>query len=172
MGALPARIWRRRPTKCSPVPPVQLTTNENAGKAFFDAKWGWSTLRTSVRYSERRLDGTYINATDANATFRTIDLQNRNSTVVKSSWDINVTNTVTITPNGGYRLDDYPANGRTTNGISRNESWNAGADIAWAITPMAALYVSYMHEDGNRDVCTRALVGHQSLRGLPITRAT
>ena len=28
-----------------------VTTNENAGKAFFDAKWGWSTLRTSVRFS-------------------------------------------------------------------------------------------------------------------------
>jgi len=128
-----------------------LTTNENAGKAFFDAKWGWSTLRTSVRFSERRLDGNYINATDSSASFRTIDLQNRNSTIVKSSWDINVTNTVTFTPNGGYRLDVYPADGTLTNGISRNETWNAGADISWAITPMAALYVSYMHEDGDRD---------------------
>ena len=120
------------------------TTNENAGKAFFDAKWGWSTLRTSVRFSERRLDGNYINATDANASFRTIDLQDRNSTIVKSSWDINVTNTVTFTPTGGYRLDDYPADGITTNGITRYESWNAGADVSWVITPMATVYVSYI----------------------------
>ena len=84
----------------------------------------------------------------SNASFRTIDLQDRNSTVVKSSWVINVTNTVTVTPTGGYRLDDYPANGVTTIGINRYESWNAGADIAWSISPMAALYVSYMHEDG------------------------
>jgi MtrB/PioB family decaheme-associated outer membrane protein len=143
-----------------------LATNENAVKAFFDAKWGWSTLRTSVRFSERRLDGNYINATDANAAFRTLDLQDRNSTVVKSSWDINVTNTVTVTPNGGYRLDDFPANGVTTDGITRYESWNAGADIAWVVTPMASLYVSYMHEDGIRQVWTSPIGANN-----PIARA-
>jgi MtrB/PioB family decaheme-associated outer membrane protein len=129
-------------------------TKENAGRAFFDAKWGWSTLRTSVRYSQRRLDGPYVNVTDANASFRTIDLQDRNSTIVKSSWDINVTNTVTFTPTGGYRRDDYPADGLITNGISLNESWNAGGDIAWTPSPMLSLYVSYTHEDGIRDVYT------------------
>jgi MtrB/PioB family decaheme-associated outer membrane protein len=133
-------------------------TNENAGKAFFDAKWGWSTLRTSVRYGERRLDGDYINPRDMNNdAFRTHDLQNRNSTVVKSSWAINVTNTITFTPTGGYRLDDYPADGVTTIGISSYESWNAGGDIAWAITPMLALYASYTHEDGARETFQRTL---------------
>jgi MtrB/PioB family decaheme-associated outer membrane protein len=137
----------------NPQPFTYEVTKENAGRAFFDAKWGWSTLRTSVRYSQRRLDSTYVNITDSNVTFRTIDLQDRNSTVIKSSWDITVTNAVTITPNGGYRLDNYPANGLAggTSGVSRNEVWNAGADIGWTITPMAALYVSYTHEDGNRN---------------------
>ena len=130
----------------------EAVTNENAVKAYFDAKWGWSTLRTSVRYGERRFDGDYINpnAGMRNA-MRTVDLQDRDSTVVKSSWVIDVTNTVTVTPTGGYRLDDYPANGVTTLGLSRYESWNAGADIAWSISPMLALYASYMHEDGSRD---------------------
>lgn len=132
--------------------PFTAVTNENAGRAFFDAKWGWSTLRTSVRYGERRFQGAYINASDAANSFRTIDLQNKNSTIVKSSWAINVTDTVTFTPVGGYRLDDYPADGRAINGISKFESWNAGGDISWAITPMAALYVSYLHEDGIRNV--------------------
>jgi len=134
-------------------------TNEHAGKAFFDAKWGWSTLRTSVRFSERRLDGNYINPSDASASFRNIDLQNRDSTIAKSSWDINVTNTVTFTPNGGYRLDDYPADGITTNGITRYESWNAGADVSWVITPLATVYVSYSHEDGIREVFTSPVSG-------------
>jgi len=131
-----------------------VTTNEHAGKAFFDAKWGWSTLRTSVRFSERRLGDNYINATDAAASFRTIDLQNRDSTIAKSSWDIIVTDTVTFTPTGGYRLDDYPADGITTNGISRYQSWNAGADVSWVISPLATIYVSFSHEDGIRDVFT------------------
>ena len=129
----------------------ETVTNENAVKGFFDAKWGWSTLRTSVRYGERRFDGDYINATASHNNMRTVDLQDRNSTVVKSSWDINVTDTVSFTPTGGYRLDDYPADGINTVGISRYQSWNAGADISWRINPSLAVYVSYMHENGARD---------------------
>jgi MtrB/PioB family decaheme-associated outer membrane protein len=132
--------------------PVSMTTNENAGKAFFDAKWGWSTLRTSVRFSERRLSGPYFDVSDSNVFFRTFDLQNRDSTIVKSQWDINVTDTVTITPTGGYRLDNYPADGRTTDGITKYESWNAGGDVSWVINSVATLYVSYIHENGSRDV--------------------
>lgn len=131
------------------------TTNENAVKGFFDANWGWSTLRTSVRYGQRRLDGDYIKVTNNDLAFRSVDLQNRDSTVVKSSWAINVTDTITVTPSGGYLLYDYPADGVTTIGISRYESWNAGGDIAWTITPMVALYASYMHEDGIRDTFQR-----------------
>jgi MtrB/PioB family decaheme-associated outer membrane protein len=139
---------------------LTAVTNENSVKAFADAKlWGWSTLRTSLRYGERRFDGNYLNnIPGANADgFRTVDLQDRNSTIVKTSWDINVTSMITFTPNGGYRLDDYPANGVTSYGITRNESWNAGGDISWVINPAAALYVSYMHEDGTRELYQRNL---------------
>jgi hypothetical protein len=126
---------------------------------FFDAKWGWSTLRTSVRFSERRLDGDYLSVSDASRSFQNLDLENRDQTIVKSSWDINVTNTVTVTPNGGYRLDNYTADGVTQNGISKYESWNAGADISWVIAPTATLYVSYIHENGSRDVFTDPVSG-------------
>jgi len=135
-------------------------TNENAVKGFFDAKWGWSTLRTSVRYSERRLDGNYPTGTaDAANSFQVLDLQNRDQTIVKSMWDINVTNTVTVTPNGGYRLDNYTADGVSQNGISQYQSWNVGGDVSWAITPLATVYVSYTHEDGERDVYTNPVSG-------------
>lgn len=128
-------------------------TNENAVRGFTDVKlWGWSTWRTSVRYGERRLEGDYINPLNNNNDFRMVNIQDRNSLIAKSSWDIAVTQTITFTPTGGYRLDDYPANGVTTTGITKYESWSAGSDIAWAITPMAALYVSYTHEDGIRQV--------------------
>ncbi len=143
---------------------LTAVTNENSVKAFADAKlWGWSTLRTSLRYGERRFDGNYINNIPGANTgaagngFRTMDLQDRNSTIAKASWDINVTSMITVTPNGGYRLDDYPANGVTTLGLTKYESWNAGGDISWVINPAAALYVSYMHEDGTRDLYQRNL---------------
>jgi MtrB/PioB family decaheme-associated outer membrane protein len=135
-----------------------MVTNENAVKVYGDAKWGWSTLRASLRYGERRLDGDYINPLDMNdPAYRIFYVQNVNSTVFKSSWAVNVTDTVTITPSGGYLLNDYPANGVTTIGISSYESWNAGADITWAITPMAALYASYMYEDGARETFQRTI---------------
>ncbi len=149
---------------------LTATTNENAVKGFADAKlWGWSTLRTSIRYSERRLQDDYINnvllpelpATPASAVnnnaFRAVDLQNRNSTVIKSNWDINVTDTVTVTPNGGYQLDDYPADGVTTIGITKHEGWTAGVDLSWVVNPLAILYVSYMHDDGTRQLFQRVV---------------
>ena len=127
-------------------------TNENAVKGFADAKWGWSTLRASVRYGVRRFDGDYIRIANNNNAFRTVDLQDRNSTVVNASWAIDVVPTVTITPVGGFRNDDYPSDGVTTFGITKYSSWNAGGDVAWYMNPMARFYVSYIHENGHREV--------------------
>lgn len=134
-----------------------MATNENAVKVFADADWGWSMLRTSLRYGERRLDGDYINPLSQNNAFRMVDVQNRDSTIAKASWAINVTNSVTVTPVGGYRYDDYQADGRSTFGINEYKSWNAGADIAWTISPLASLYVSYIHDNGHRSVYQNTL---------------
>ena len=151
--------WRHEYADATDVVTLQTgdfsaVTNENAVRAFADAKlWGWSTWRTSVRFGERRLDGDYINPLSSNSNaFRMVNVQNRDSTIVKSSWAIDVTQAITFTPTGGYQLDDYPADGRITSGITKHESWNAGADVAWVINPMAALYVSYVHDDGIRQV--------------------
>ena len=72
-------------------------TNESAVKAFADVRlWGWSTLRTSVRFGERRLDGDYINPLTNSNAFRMVNIQNRDSTIVKSSWAIDVTRSITF----------------------------------------------------------------------------
>ena len=68
-------------------------TNENTGKVFADAKWGWSTLRTSLQYGERRYDEYQTppiagGVTDA---FRMKDLANRDRTKGQVSWAIDVT---------------------------------------------------------------------------------
>ena len=157
--------WERRSRELNAVNVVtlatgdfDLVTNENAAKVFADANVGSSsTLRTSLRYGERRFDGDYIRIANNNNAFRTVDAQDRKSTIAKASWAIDVTNTVTITPNAGYRYDDYPADGRTTIGINEYKSWNAGGDIAWTVSPLASLYLSYIHDDAHRNVFQRTL---------------
>jgi MtrB/PioB family decaheme-associated outer membrane protein len=128
-------------------------TNENAVKAFLDSTWGFSTFRASIRYGERRLDGNYINAlTSNNNAFREVDIQDRDSTIGKASWSIVVAPMITVTPVGGFRVDEYPSNGINTFGINKYTSWNAGGDIAWVASPRARLYASYIHETGHREV--------------------
>ena len=134
-----------------------LVTNENAVKVFADTKWGWSTLRASLRYAERKFDGDYIRIANNNLAFRTVDTQDRKSTIAKASWAIDVTDSVTVTPVGGYRFDDYPTNGVTTIGINDYRSWNAGGDIAWTISPLASLYVSYIYDNAHRNVYQRTV---------------
>jgi MtrB/PioB family decaheme-associated outer membrane protein len=129
-------------------------TNENAVKAFADLSWGFSTLRASLRYGERRFDGDYIRIANNNNAFRTVDYQDRNSTVGKFSWAVVVIPTITVTPVGGFQHDDYPADGVSTFGITSHDSWNVGGDVAWAVTRMASLYVSYMREDGKSQTYT------------------
>ncbi len=156
--------WERKLRETSGVDTVTLATgvfdvvtHENAVKAFGDAKWNWSTVRTSLRYSERRFDGDYIRIANNNNAFRTVDVQDRDSIQGQASWAIEVMPTVTITPVGGFRVDDYKTNGVTNFGINTYETWNAGGDIAWTMNPMASFYVSYMHDDSHRNVYQRTV---------------
>jgi MtrB/PioB family decaheme-associated outer membrane protein len=130
-----------------------VVTNENAAKIFADTNWGWSALRASLRYGERRLGSDYANPLPSNSNaFRMVDVQNRNSTIAKASWAFNMTETVTITPVGGYQFDDYQTDGTTQFGIKEYKSWNAGGDVAWNLNRMASVYVSYIHDNGHRQV--------------------
>jgi MtrB/PioB family decaheme-associated outer membrane protein len=140
-----------------------VVTNEHSIKGFADANlWSWSTLRTSLRYADRRLGNDYVNPLSANPpstlgqtnnpAFRFVDFQNRDSTEAKALWVIDVSSAVTITPTAGYRFDHYASDGVSTFGIRRYEAWNAGGDLSWIINPMATVYLSYIHEDGMRDV--------------------
>lgn len=129
-------------------------TNEHIVKAFADANWGWSTLRTSVQYAERRFEDPYVNRTaNNNNAFRVQEYANRNRTRGMASWAIQVTRNLEFTPNGGFRYDDYGTNpflGVSAGeiGLVSDHSWNAGAEVAWNANRSVTFYVSYNHEDG------------------------
>jgi MtrB/PioB family decaheme-associated outer membrane protein len=136
-------------------------TNEHTVKAFADAKpWNWSTLRASIQYGERRYVGDYttdlaLNTANNVAPFRIKNLSNRDRTKGQISWAIDALPNITVTPLAGFRTDDYRNNILTEFGLFEDRSWHAGGDIAWNLSQSAHLYVSFIHENGYRQVYTR-----------------
>jgi MtrB/PioB family decaheme-associated outer membrane protein len=133
-------------------------TNENTGKAFADAKWGWSILRASLQFGERRYDQYTALADDSNnAAYRMRDLANRDRTKAMVSWAVDVTHELTVTPNAGYLNDDYQTNivfvapaGEA--GVKKVRSWNAGVDASLNLSRSVALFASYNYENGYRQI--------------------
>lgn len=139
------------------------TTNENGGKIFGDAKLGgFSTLRASLLYAQRRYDN-YVNFDGANIDqYRMNDLANRDRTKGMISWAVDVTHEVTITPNGGFTYDDYKTDIEFFTpgeiGLKKAKSWNAGIDGTFNVAPGVALFASYNFEDGYRQVYENAAI--------------
>ncbi len=140
-----------------------LITNESTGKIFADADWGWSVLRTSLQYGERRYDN-YTEPSFAggvNDTARMRDLANRDRFKAQGSWAVDVTRMLTVTPNGGYLLDDYRTNFNFSTptasevGMRKAESWNAGVDVTLHVNHSVAVFASYNYEYGYRDAYLR-----------------
>jgi MtrB/PioB family decaheme-associated outer membrane protein len=129
-------------------------TNENIAKGFADAKWGWSTLRTSLQYGWRRFEVPYVGNTannPASGAFKVLEYADRDRFQGMASWAIQVTQMLEVTPNGGFRNDDYltdPFRGGGIGdiGVTHNNSWNAGVDVAVNVNSTWALYFSYNHE--------------------------
>ena len=135
-----------------------LVTNENTGKIFADANWGWSMLRASLQYGARRYDNYELcefcagGVTDAQ---RMRDLANRNRTQFKGSWAIDVTRMLTVTPNGGFLYDDYRTDIPIEVGVKKVNSWNAGVDVTLTVNHSVAVFASYNYEHGYRETYLR-----------------
>lgn len=150
------------------------TTNEFIGKTSGDFRiFDIATLRSSVQYSERRYDkydpaswfnymypavltGPVNGATSPPTNVlspyqRQFDMANRDRTRVNVALDWNPFSSLTITPNGGLRRDDFRLkNGEV--GLLKDYNWNAGIDITAVFTPAYSLTFSYMHEISDRDM--------------------
>ncbi|HWJ20131.1 MAG TPA: MtrB/PioB family outer membrane beta-barrel protein, partial [Geobacterales bacterium] len=139
------------------------TTTENGGKVFGDAKLGgFSMLRASLLYAQRRYDN-YVNFDGTNIDqYRMNDLANRDRTKGMVSWAVDVTHEITITPNGGFTYDDYKTDIEFFTpgeiGLKKTKSWNAGIDGTFNVAPGVALFASYNFEDGYRQVYENAAI--------------
>ena len=132
-------------------------TNENIAKGFADFKWGWSTLRTSLQYGWRRFEVPYVGNTannPASGAFKVLEYADRDRFQGMASWAIQVTRMLEVTPNGGFRNDDYLTNpfrggGISDIGVTHDDSWNAGVDVAVNFNSTWAVYFSYNHENNH-----------------------
>lgn len=140
-------------------------TNENGGKVFADWKpLSTVTARASWQFSERRFDNYdyfgYVgvaqwpngdNSTRYNVAMRQfyLDDRDRNKGVFQVAWE--VVPTVTITPSFKIVRDEYHI-AATEIGLTSSNSWNAGVEAAWLVTPDATLLFAYMREQYDQDL--------------------
>jgi MtrB/PioB family decaheme-associated outer membrane protein len=61
--------------------------------------------------------------------------------------------TITITPVGSWRHDDYV---KSNFGVNWETTWSAGMDIGWNPTERVSFFAGYMHEVTDRDLTSRA----------------
>jgi MtrB/PioB family decaheme-associated outer membrane protein len=136
-------------------------TNENSGKIYADWKpVSWVTARGSWLYAARRYDvydylgniarfqwpnGTYGGAWYTTA-YRQFFLDNRDRNKGQFSLAGDVARGLTVTPNGGWRNDDFRLNVPNEVGMERNHTWNAGVEVAYLMNPNTRLLFAYMYE--------------------------
>jgi MtrB/PioB family decaheme-associated outer membrane protein len=159
--------WDRHLRSADPGDPDVHVTNEWMGKVFGSIKpWDTSQLRGSFIHAERRFEGEYqqnIGGNDESCEtdttvctgFRAYDLANRNREKGTLWWDFFLPYNLTITPSGGFRIDDYSHwmfLDQTGGGLVHDNAWNAGIEASLRISSDVILIGSYMHEDGHKEL--------------------
>ena len=127
-------------------------TDENIGRMFANTQLtDWAQWRLSYSYGSRRYngyridDGTWLNS-------RMFDLANRDQSKLRTLLDIQVTDTISITPTAGFRWVDYPETTAFQAGVSSEHSWNAGIDVGVMVTPALRLTAGYNYEQDKMDM--------------------
>jgi MtrB/PioB family decaheme-associated outer membrane protein len=139
------------------------STNEPGAKAFVNMTTRLATMRTSLEYSQRRYN-TYLATTSTDPAAqaqRYFFVANRNRTKGNTVVELAAFKNVTISPNGGFRWDEYPGD----RVFSRNaasalvapltdslctkydRSWNLGTDVSFRVRPELRLTFGYNHEE-------------------------
>jgi len=142
------------------------STRENSGKVYAD--WqpnNWAMLRASYlagarrygTYNEFNYLGQYQDPTGhwaPNTAYRQYMMANRDRQVGKLSMPITVLPRVTITPNAGFRYDNYPVSDGLSDqlGLRYDRSWNAGVEISYLLTPDTTFFSAYTRESYKKQI--------------------
>lgn len=139
-------------------------TDEGYGKAF--ANWtvtDWLLWRANVLAAERRYTqyNTALFVEDvAGATMwsepaenmRRFDQANRDRVTGSTAFEIAVNGMLTVSPNAGFRWDDYPTSVEDQLGIRSDHSWYVGADLGVLLSPALRFNFGYTYEDRKLDI--------------------
>ncbi|ALK08575.1 MtrB/PioB family decaheme-associated outer membrane protein [Blastochloris viridis] len=141
-------------------------TNEIIGKVYLDTRFNDDLrLRSSYQYSERAYDNydfqsiaryIYYASTTVGVTnfyMRQFDLADRDRQKANVSLEWAALENLTVTPTLGLRFDDYetdPDAGEL--GLLKDRNWNAGIEVAYAVSPGTTLMLAYVREDFDRDL--------------------
>ena len=131
----------------------------------------WAKFRSSYSFSGRRYSNydwqTYVGNTIIspivpggtttslveNPGMRTYDMANRDRQIGKASLDLDFVPGLTVTPTAGLRFDRYltnPADPINQLGLVRDNNWNGGLEVTYAVTDRVTLFASAMTEVYNR----------------------
>jgi MtrB/PioB family decaheme-associated outer membrane protein len=140
-------------------------TNENSGKLYTDWKpASWITARASWLVGTRTFENYNYQAylgnfqwivpgsnTEQSSAMRQFYLNNRDRNKAQASVSIDLIRNLTITPTVAYQDDVYQI-ASTEVGLTRNESWKAGIELAYVLNPATTFLFSYMNETGSQNL--------------------
>jgi MtrB/PioB family decaheme-associated outer membrane protein len=139
-------------------------TDEWYGKAFatYNAT-DWLLWRANILGAERRYDrydselfiedvaGVGMWSEPA-SNMRRFDEANRDRVKGDTAFEIAVNRIVTLSPNAGFRWDDYPTSVEDQLGIHSDHTWYAGLDVGLLLSPALRFNVGYTYEDRKLDI--------------------
>jgi MtrB/PioB family decaheme-associated outer membrane protein len=132
-------------------------TNEGTAKGWVDlTPMEQVRARASFQYGERRYQ-TYdhelfvhdvgLQSSDPVFNMRRYDIANRNRQKADALLEWSPGTIFTVTPNLGFRTDDYPDGVFNPIGVRHDHSWNAGIEVASMFGPTFKVITAYNYEE-------------------------
>jgi MtrB/PioB family decaheme-associated outer membrane protein len=131
-------------------------TNEYFGKFYGDMKlWDVGLARGNLMYASRRYDRydafafvavPGLQFSENVVELRKYDIANRDRLKGELFFDIPVNSIATVTPNLGFRIDDYPPDVLNQLGVSEDRGWNAGIEAGFIFNPQLKASIVYNYE--------------------------
>jgi len=146
-------------------------TNEWYGKAFANyIATDWLIWRGNILGAERRYDrydtALFVedvagigNWSEPASNVRRFDQANRDRVKGDTALEFTVAQMMSVTPNAGFRWDDYPESVDDQLGVRSDHSWYAGVEVGALLHPTFRVSFAYTYEDRRLDILGGAGAG-------------